>query len=76
MQSVYQKRCDPQHQVSDVIGVCKIPRCHHLTDPNWKVQTAQDPGENLHTHSVEFHFTHTAQQPPIKYINRHTCIST
>lgn len=46
---VYQKRCDPQHQMSDVIGVGEIPRCHHLTDPDWKVETAQDPGEDLYT---------------------------
>ncbi len=75
MQCVYQKCCDPQHQVSDVIGVGEIPRCHHLTDPNWKVQTAQDPGEDLHTkrhilYSLEFQLTHTVQQSLIKYINR------
>lgn len=46
---VYQKGRDPQHHVSDVIRVGKIAWCHHLTDPNRKVQTAKDPGKDLHT---------------------------
>lgn len=63
----YQKCCDPQHQVSDVIGVGEIARRHHLTDPNWNVQTAQDPGEDLHTYSEELRLDH---ETPKKYINR------
>ncbi|TNN73909.1 hypothetical protein EYF80_015926 [Liparis tanakae] len=62
----YQKGCDPQHQVSDVIGVGEIARRHHLTDPNWNVQASQDPGEDLRTYSEESRLDH---ETPKKYIN-------
>lgn len=61
---LYQQSCDPQHQVSDIIGVGEVTRRHHLADPNWQVQAAQDPGEDLHTHThthsircFEFHLS-------------------
>lgn len=50
--------------MSDVIGVGEITWCHHLTDPDWKVQTAQDPCEDLHKqmlYSVEVHLARMLQ---------------
>ncbi|KAG7228068.1 hypothetical protein INR49_005690 [Caranx melampygus] len=46
------KGCDPQHQVSNVIGVGEISWCHHLTDPNWKVRQRDQLVEQLDEEDV------------------------